>query len=439
MMPVEAPRRANGPGRRRRHVRRPAGCCVDPAAVRLLLLRAPEVVRLRRRAVAGAVRRRRRSSGSSGSPRRRWIPASLDLKIALDNSRLNQTYNTPALATLHLLASQVAWMNDNGGLAFSAGRSRPIGRDRSTAGPSASDFASPFVANPASAARRRHRSTSTTRSTPPPSRRAARQRDRRHRALPQARPQPAAHRDVPGHRPRGRRLPVWVHQLRRRAPLGHPRTGRSDGPCSISVSTSASGTGRPLHASTPTLIARPRWRHRSWTCAAEEPPAVVGRPVGGEEVRGPGVIGKREVAERDGVTPDVEVVRLGQAEADRLVGLGVTLRVARPDPAAVVVAGHQDLLAAQSPGRREGVRDSPHGHVAHDVHRVVVTDGVVPSATSPASMSATLAKGRRQYRMMLAWPKWRSAVKNLTPPCWPVRLAPPGTRRPSRCRRPRRR
>ena len=30
----------------------------------------------------------------------RWIPASLDLKIALDNSRLNQTYNTPALATL---------------------------------------------------------------------------------------------------------------------------------------------------------------------------------------------------------------------------------------------------------------------------------------------------------------------------------------------------
>ena len=53
----------------------------------------------------------------------RWTPAFLDLKIALDNSRLNQTYNTPALATIHLLASQIRWMNDNGGLTFSAGRS----------------------------------------------------------------------------------------------------------------------------------------------------------------------------------------------------------------------------------------------------------------------------------------------------------------------------
>jgi phosphoserine aminotransferase len=52
----------------------------------------------------------------------RWTPAFLDLKIALDNARLNQTYNTPALATLHLLASQIQWFNENGGLEFSAGR-----------------------------------------------------------------------------------------------------------------------------------------------------------------------------------------------------------------------------------------------------------------------------------------------------------------------------
>lgn len=46
----------------------------------------------------------------------RWIPASLDAKIALDNSRANQTYNTPAIATLFLLDQQLRWMLDNGGL-----------------------------------------------------------------------------------------------------------------------------------------------------------------------------------------------------------------------------------------------------------------------------------------------------------------------------------
>jgi phosphoserine aminotransferase len=52
----------------------------------------------------------------------RWTPASLDLGIALENSRLDQTYNTPALATLFLLAHQIEWMLDNGGLEWSAGR-----------------------------------------------------------------------------------------------------------------------------------------------------------------------------------------------------------------------------------------------------------------------------------------------------------------------------
>ncbi|AGP30219.1 phosphoserine transaminase [Corynebacterium terpenotabidum] len=46
----------------------------------------------------------------------RYIPAFLDLKTAVDNSRKNQTYNTPAVATLLMMDDQVRWMNENGGL-----------------------------------------------------------------------------------------------------------------------------------------------------------------------------------------------------------------------------------------------------------------------------------------------------------------------------------
>ncbi|PAT02809.1 phosphoserine transaminase [Corynebacterium sp. NML 150383] len=46
----------------------------------------------------------------------RFIPAFLDLQTTVDNSRKNQTYNTPAVATLLMLAEQVSWMNANGGL-----------------------------------------------------------------------------------------------------------------------------------------------------------------------------------------------------------------------------------------------------------------------------------------------------------------------------------
>ena len=53
----------------------------------------------------------------------RWIPAFFDLSIAIENSRLDQTYNTPALTTLILLAEQIEWMNNGGGLSFAAGRS----------------------------------------------------------------------------------------------------------------------------------------------------------------------------------------------------------------------------------------------------------------------------------------------------------------------------
>ncbi len=53
----------------------------------------------------------------------RWIPASIDLGIALENSRADQTYNTPAVATLIMLDDQLRWMNGNGGLEWCATRS----------------------------------------------------------------------------------------------------------------------------------------------------------------------------------------------------------------------------------------------------------------------------------------------------------------------------
>jgi phosphoserine aminotransferase len=53
---------------------------------------------------------------------KRWMPASLDLTIALEQSRLDQTYNTPALATLFLLDQQIQWMLAKGGLAWCAAR-----------------------------------------------------------------------------------------------------------------------------------------------------------------------------------------------------------------------------------------------------------------------------------------------------------------------------
>ncbi|MCL5076678.1 MAG: phosphoserine transaminase [Actinobacteria bacterium] len=53
---------------------------------------------------------------------KRWIPASMDLTICIENSRLNQTYNTPALATVFLFVQQLEWMLGNGGLEFAASR-----------------------------------------------------------------------------------------------------------------------------------------------------------------------------------------------------------------------------------------------------------------------------------------------------------------------------
>ena len=78
----------------------------------------------------------------------RYVPPSLDLAIALQNSRQDQTYNTPALATLLLLADQVEWMLANGGLDWCVGRTTESSGH--LYGWAEDDtHASPFVADPA--------------------------------------------------------------------------------------------------------------------------------------------------------------------------------------------------------------------------------------------------------------------------------------------------
>jgi phosphoserine aminotransferase len=78
----------------------------------------------------------------------RWVPAFFDLGIAIENSRLDQTYNTPALVTLMLLAEQIEWMNANGGLSFAAGRST-ASSDILYSWAEKTSYTTPFVTNPA--------------------------------------------------------------------------------------------------------------------------------------------------------------------------------------------------------------------------------------------------------------------------------------------------
>ncbi len=77
----------------------------------------------------------------------RWVPSFLDLAAAIDNSRQGQTVNTPAIATLFLLAEQLTWMLDQGGLAAAAARSRRSA-ELVYSWAEASWFASPFVGRP---------------------------------------------------------------------------------------------------------------------------------------------------------------------------------------------------------------------------------------------------------------------------------------------------
>ena len=150
MVPVRAPRgRGRGARPRRRHLRRrrPAG---RPRPSADAYYFAPQKGfasdgGLWLAALSPAAIARIEELDGAGD---RWQPAFLSLQTALDNSRKEQTYNTPALATLLLLNDQVQWMLGLGGLAGCVERtSDSSGRLYGWA--ERSDFASPFVADPA--------------------------------------------------------------------------------------------------------------------------------------------------------------------------------------------------------------------------------------------------------------------------------------------------
>jgi phosphoserine aminotransferase len=78
----------------------------------------------------------------------RYVPTFYSLPIAIENSRLDQTYNTPALATLLLLADQLEWINGQGGLDWAVARTADSS-SRLYTWAEKSPYASPFVADPA--------------------------------------------------------------------------------------------------------------------------------------------------------------------------------------------------------------------------------------------------------------------------------------------------
>ena len=146
----------------------------------------------------------------------RWIPEFLSLSTALENSTKDQTYNTPAVATLFLLADQLAWMLEQGGLDWCVERTRAssehlYGWARGVL------VCDAVRRRPRAALARRRHDRLRRRGRRGRSRvDAARERHRRRRALPQARAQPAADRDVPRDRDRRRAGADGLRRLDRR-------------------------------------------------------------------------------------------------------------------------------------------------------------------------------------------------------------------------------
>ena len=77
----------------------------------------------------------------------RWVPAFLDLSTAIDNSAKDQTYNTPSVATLFLMAEQLDWLNGNGGLSWAVERTTDSS-DRLYRWADKTSYAQPFVTDP---------------------------------------------------------------------------------------------------------------------------------------------------------------------------------------------------------------------------------------------------------------------------------------------------
>ncbi len=78
----------------------------------------------------------------------RWIPPTLDFTTVVDNSAKHQTYNTPSVANLVLVAEQARWILDNGGLEFAVARTTES-TDHLYAWAEANPLTTPFIANPA--------------------------------------------------------------------------------------------------------------------------------------------------------------------------------------------------------------------------------------------------------------------------------------------------
>ncbi|CAA9362472.1 MAG: Phosphoserine aminotransferase [uncultured Nocardioidaceae bacterium] len=77
----------------------------------------------------------------------RWVPAFFDLPTAIDNSKKNQTYNTPSVATLFLMAEQLDWMNGQGGLDAMVARTT-ASSDALYGWAEKTEYTTPYVANP---------------------------------------------------------------------------------------------------------------------------------------------------------------------------------------------------------------------------------------------------------------------------------------------------
>jgi phosphoserine aminotransferase len=77
----------------------------------------------------------------------RWVPDFFSLPTAISNSRLNQTYNTPAVSTLALLSNQIDWINRQGGLDWAVKRTTDSS-SRLYEWAEATAYTSPFVADP---------------------------------------------------------------------------------------------------------------------------------------------------------------------------------------------------------------------------------------------------------------------------------------------------
>ncbi|WP_240808503.1 phosphoserine transaminase, partial [Actinomadura geliboluensis] len=78
----------------------------------------------------------------------RYVPEFFNLKTVVDNSAKDQTYNTPAVATLLLLAEQIEWMNGQGGLAWTTSRTADSSQRLYTWAEKTS-YTTPFVVDPA--------------------------------------------------------------------------------------------------------------------------------------------------------------------------------------------------------------------------------------------------------------------------------------------------